>query len=104
METRGACMQAAASTEASCSSRVSGGGTAHGCAYSEANALAAASAYATVHANATADAFAKYCTCANAEAWSFGDADLFVDLWVNAYATSSSTACAQGTPPLSPRR
>lgn len=97
-----ACVQAAATTHAACTTRVSGGGRARGCAYSEADSYAAAAAYATVHAEAAAEAFAQYCTCGNAEAWNFGEADLFVELWASAYATSSSVACASGMPLVPP--
>lgn len=76
-----------------------GGAKARGCAYSEADSSAAARAYATVHAEASAEAFAKHCNCANADAWSFGNADLFLELWASAYAEASTTACASGARP-----
>ena len=88
--------QAAARASAECTTKVSGGGKAEGCALSQTNSDAAASAYAEVHAKATAEAFAEFCSCADAEAWSFTSADLFLDLWSEAYVEVSAAACASG--------
>ena len=95
-------MQAHAATQASCTSAVSGGGKAQGCAWAEADAYAVSVAYAEAHASATAEAFASWCVCENAEAWAFGSADLMLALIAEAHAEAKSIACASGALPLPP--
>lgn len=90
----GAWASATADAAAGCTSKVSGGGKAQGCAISEAAAYAYEVAFAAAHATAAADAFAEYCSCNNAAAWAFADADLFLVLIADVFSQASSTACA----------
>lgn len=89
-------LQATADAAAACTSKVSGGGKAQGCAISEAAAYAYEVAFAAAHATAAADAFTEYCSCNNAAAWAFADADLFLVLIADVFSQASSTACAAG--------
>eukprot|EP00892_Ulva_mutabilis_P004005 jgi/Ulvmu1/1977/UM012_0139.1 len=101
----GAWADATAEASAKCVSKVRGGGKAQGCAAAEATAYAFEVAFAEAHASASAEAFANYCSCDNAEAWAFGDADLFLVLVADAYAEATAVACAEGAArPIPPAR
>lgn len=93
-------VQATVDTSAKCTSKVSGGGKAQGCAFSAASSSAFQVAFAKAHASATSAAFAKYCSCNKAASFSFGESETFLTLVSGAYTKASSVACSSGAYPL----
>jgi hypothetical protein len=88
---------AEAEANAECHSSVKGkGAKAKGCAWSKASASAWSIAYANALATATADAWGKNCKCADASAYSWGEASIYQDLIADVYAQASASACVKG--------
>ena len=100
------CMRAQVTADASaaCESKVTGGGKAKGCAYATTFSFAFQVAYAQAHAQASAEAFARHCSCNDAEAWAFGEADFFIALLADAFAEAEATVCSAGAYTSGPKR